>query len=80
MKIIRYTINEIEDVLDFERNLRKEEDFWGWEIDEDYIQSVKDSFIRKEFDSSISLLVSGRCVRSFLLSLTWANANRVKSS
>lgn len=29
-----YTEQELPDVLDFERRLREEEDFWGWEIDE----------------------------------------------
>ena len=51
-----YTKDKIEDVLEFERNLRKEEDFWGWEIDEDYIRSVRSSFEDPAFANSISLL------------------------
>ena len=37
-------------------DLRKEENFWGWEINDDYIQSVKDSFENESFNRSISLL------------------------
>ena len=37
MKIIKYTKERIPDVLQFERDLRAEENFWGWEIDEKYI-------------------------------------------
>ena len=33
MEIIKYTKNEIEDVIQFEKNLRLEEDFWGWHLD-----------------------------------------------
>lgn len=51
-----YTKDKIEDVLEFERNLRKEEDFWGWEIDENYIRSVRSSFEDPAFANSISLL------------------------
>ena len=35
-----YTKELIQDVLDFEARLRKEEDFWGWEIDEKYIDGT----------------------------------------
>lgn len=51
-----YTKELIQDVLDFEVRLRKEEDFWGWEIDEKYIDSVKKSFDDPAFDHSLSLL------------------------
>lgn len=51
-----YTKELIQDVLDFEARLRKEEDFWGWEIDEKYIDSVKKSFDAPAFDHSLSLL------------------------
>lgn len=51
-----YTKELIQDVLDFEARLRKEEDFWGWEIDEKYIDSVKKSFDDPVFDHSLSLL------------------------
>ena len=43
-------------MLDFEKRLRDEEDVWGWEIDEQYINSVKNSFHDGRFDHSISLL------------------------
>ncbi|MBQ7700638.1 MAG: hypothetical protein IJT49_09910 [Clostridia bacterium] len=56
MKIIRFTEKELPDVLDFEKRLRDEEDVWGWETDEAYIKSVKDSFADSRFDNSISLL------------------------
>ena len=54
--IKQFTADKIEDVLDFERRLRLEEDFWGWEIDENYIQSVKRSFEDPDFNTSLSLL------------------------
>lgn len=44
MEIKRYTKTEIDDVIQFELQLRREEDFWGWEIDDAYIESVKRSF------------------------------------
>ena len=54
--IKRYTKDKIDDVIQFELDLRKEENFWGWEINDDYIQSVKDSFEKEAFNRSISLL------------------------
>lgn len=51
-----YTRDRIPDVLDFERRLRLEEDFWGWEIDEAYVRAVEGSFDDNAFDSSVSLL------------------------
>ena len=64
IEIRPYTAERIEDVLQFESNLRKEEDFWGWEIDEDYKKSVAASFADSSFADSISLLayVDGRVV------------------
>ena len=58
MEIIieKYTKERIDDVIQFELDLRKEENFWGWEINDEYIQSVKDSFENEAFDHSISLL------------------------
>ena len=58
MEIIikRYTKDKIDDVIQFELDLRKEENFWGWEINEDYIQSVINSFENEAFNHSISLL------------------------
>ena len=51
-----YTEKELPDVLDFERRLREEEDVWGWDIDEDYISSVKASFSDRRFDNAVSFL------------------------
>ena len=59
-KIERYTKDKIPDVVDFEKRLREEEDFWGWEIDDEYIQSVEKSFEDSAFADSISLLAYDR--------------------
>ncbi len=56
IEIQTYTRDRIPDVLDFERRLRKEENFWGWEIDSAYVSAVEKSFEDKSFDDSISLL------------------------
>lgn len=52
----RYTKDKIPDVLDFEKRLRQEENFWGWEINGEYIRAVEKSFEDKSFDNSVSLL------------------------
>ena len=56
MNILPYTKERIPDVLDFERRLREEESFWGWEIDEAYIESVTRSFDDPAYDRCVSLL------------------------
>lgn len=56
LNVVRYTKDNIPDVLEFERRLREEEDFWGWEINDDYIQAVERSFDDRAFADSISLL------------------------
>lgn len=56
LEIQAYTKDRIPDVLDFERRLRKEEEDWGWEIDQAYISAVERSFDDRSFDASISLL------------------------
>ena len=56
MEIKRYTKELMEDCIEFELNLRKEEDSWGWEIDEKYKEDVRQSFKNPNFDTSISLL------------------------
>lgn len=56
LQILPYTRERIEDVLDFERRLREEEDFWGWEIDGAYMDAVEKSFSDSRFSHSISLL------------------------
>lgn len=56
MEIKLYTKDRIPDVLQFERDLRLEEDFWYWEIDEKYIANVTASFENPAFATSLSLL------------------------
>ena len=56
MEIKQYTKECIPEVLQFERNLRSEEDFWGWEIDDKYIDDVTKSFEDSAFANSLSLL------------------------
>ncbi len=64
IQIKPYKKEQINDVISFELQLRKEEDFWGWSIDSDYISSVKNSFDDESFADSISLLayVDGKVV------------------
>lgn len=52
----RYEKTLVDDAVAFELDLRKEEDFWGWEIDDGYIENVRKSFDDPSFDGSISLL------------------------
>lgn len=59
-EIKRYTRDSIPDVLDFESRLRKEEDFWSWEIDEAYVRAVEKSFDDSAFAGAISLLAYER--------------------
>lgn len=56
LEIQTHTKDRIPDVLNFERRLRKEENFWGWSIDQAYISAVERSFEDSSFDDSISLL------------------------
>lgn len=62
--IVPFTIDKLNDVINFENNLRGEEDVWGWDIDDKYISSVKDSFSNESFDDCISLLayIDGKVV------------------
>ena len=64
MEIKHYTKERIPDVLQFERDLRAEENFWGWEINETYITQVTRSFDDPAFANSLSLLAyqDGRVV------------------
>ena len=39
MEIRRYTKDLIKDVIEFEKELRVQEDDWGWEINDEYIKS-----------------------------------------
>lgn len=56
MEIKLYTKDRIPDVLQFERDLRLEENFYYWEIDEKYIANVTASFENPAFATSLSLL------------------------
>lgn len=56
MEIKQYTKDRIPDVLQFERELRAEENLWGWEIDKKYIADVTKSFDHPAFENSLSLL------------------------
>lgn len=56
LQIERYTKERIKDVIEFEKRLREEENFWGWEIDEKYVDDVKRSFEDDRFKNSLSLL------------------------
>lgn len=64
MEIIRYTKDRIPDVLRFEHDLRAEENFWGWEINDAYVASVTASFVNPAFANCLSLLAytEGRVV------------------
>lgn len=54
--IVDFTADKIDDVVKFELSLRNEEDFWGWEINQEYITNVKESFENKLFNNALSLL------------------------
>ena len=56
IRIELYTKERIDDVLVFEHELRKQEDFWDWEIDEAYEESVRKSFVNPLYKTSISFL------------------------
>ena len=56
LEIRDFTRDRIADVLDFERRLREEEDFWGWEMNQAYVSAVERSFDDRSFDDSVSLL------------------------
>lgn len=56
IRIEPYTKDRIDDVLAFENELRRQEDFWGWEIDEAYEESVRKSFVDPLYKTSISFL------------------------
>lgn len=56
IQIESYTRDRIPDMLDFEKRLREEENFWGWKIDEAYVKAVEESFDDRNFDQSVSLM------------------------
>ncbi len=51
-----YTRACVDDVIAFERELRRQEDFWGWSIDEAYVRQVTASFDAAAFDAAVSFL------------------------
>ena len=56
IEIKEFTKGRIDDVIAFEHDLRREEDFWGWEIDDAYRKAVEDSFENPLFRASVSSL------------------------
>ena len=56
LEVKPFTRERIPDVLDFEKHLREEEPFYGWDIGENYICAVERSFDDPAFDTSLSLL------------------------
>lgn len=70
--IKQFTKDLIDDVITFEKQLRVEEDVWGWDINEEYIKKLHDSFLDPAFDNSLTLLaytddkVVGRIDISFI--------------
>ena len=56
IKVVPYTGDRIPDVLEFEKQLRREEDVWGWDIDDAYIENVTASFRDAKFGSALSFL------------------------
>ena len=56
MEIKKYTKELIPDVIRFERKLREEENYWGWEINDKYVTDVTKSFENPAFENSLSLL------------------------
>ncbi|MCM1183588.1 MAG: GNAT family N-acetyltransferase [Roseburia sp.] len=64
IEIKEFTEDKIEDAVRYERALRAEEDFYGWEIDDAYIQAVRNTFADSRFANALSLLayVDGQAV------------------
>lgn len=56
IRIEKFKKERIGDVLQFEKDIRAEEDFWGWEIDEQYRRDVEKSFDAPEFCNALSFL------------------------
>lgn len=70
--IKQFEKEDINDVIQFELDLRKEENFWRWEIDEQYKRDVLDSFEHPSYKNALSFLayvdgkVVGRIDASFI--------------
>ncbi len=56
MEIKRFTKNRIDDVIQFELALRKDENFWTPDIDDNYLMDIRNSFEDQKFRNSVSLL------------------------
>lgn len=56
IEIKEFSKDRIDDVIAFEYYLRREEDFWGWEIDDAYRKAAEDSFENSLFRASVSFL------------------------
>lgn len=56
VEIHPFTLDRLEDVLEFERQLRREEPDWGWEIDDAYQKAVRASFSDPRFAGALTLL------------------------
>ena len=64
IEIKEFTKDRIEDVVQYEKALRVEEDFYGWEIDDAYIRAVRNTFEDNRFSNALSLLayINGQVV------------------
>lgn len=64
VEIRKFEKTNIDDVLQFERDLRTEENFYGWSIDGDYVDAVTRSFDDPKFQNALSFLayVEGKVV------------------
>ena len=56
MTVFPYTRERIPDVIAYEKQLRAEEDDWGWEIDDAYVRQVTESFQDPHFENALSFL------------------------
>ena len=64
MNIVAYTADRVPAVVAYEKQLRAEEDDWGWEIDNAYVRQVSESFQDPHFENALSFLAyqDGRVV------------------
>ena len=64
MNIVPFTADRVPDVVAYEKQLRAEEDDWGWEIDDAYVRQVSESFQDPHFENALSFLAyqDGRVV------------------
>lgn len=57
-----YTVEDLPDVIAFEKQLRVEEDVYGWDIDEDYEAGVRKSFLGEQTSLSYLAYFDGKVV------------------